>query len=341
MVTTRINFGVYLNNRAAVFLEDYSLDALLDLAPEAETLGYHSVWLGDSLLARPRYDPIVTLAAIATRTRTIRLGTSILQSHMRNPVLLALEWGSLDAISHGRTILGVGVGGGVPAMVAKECAVAGVPKSQRGKVFEEGIEVLKALWMQDAVTFEGKFYRLEEVRLGYKPLQKPHPPIWIAAGYYNPLEPGTGPIGYHVAAEAGKFRGPFERVARLADGWLTEHPTPEEYRETFELISRRARDTYGRSEPIHRALLCYINLGSDAQATYDEAKWIAETYHRVPFDPETMKRWLINGDADACVRRIAEYEAVGVQTVIFLLAAKSQREQLRRIAQEIFPAFRG
>lgn len=206
------------------------MDGLLDLAVEAESLGYHSVWLGDRLLSSPRYDPIVTLAAIAARTRSIRLGTAILQNHMRNPVVLALEWGTLDTISGGRTILGLGLGGGKPETIARDCEVAGFPKTQRGKIFEEGIEVLKALWTEESVTFEGKFYRLRDVALGYKPVQKPHPPIWVAAGYYNPVEPGTGPTGYHVPADAGKFRGPLERVARLADGWLTEAATPTEYR---------------------------------------------------------------------------------------------------------------
>ncbi len=145
---------------------------------------------------------------------------------MRNPVVLALEWGTLDTISGGRTILGVGIGGGRPETIAKDCEVASFSKTQRGKVFEEGLEVLKTLWTQESVSFEGRFYQLRDVALGYKPVQKPHPPIWVAAGYYNPREAGTGPTGYHVPADAGKFRGPFERVARLADGWISEVQPP-------------------------------------------------------------------------------------------------------------------
>lgn len=341
MSRTRLNFGIYLNNRAAVFLSDFSIDALLNLAVEAEDLGYHSVWLGDRLLSSPRYDPIVLLSAVAAHTRTVRLGTSVLLSHMRNPVVLALEWGTLDTLSHGRTILGVGIGGGRPETIAKDCEVAGFDKTQRGKIFEEGVEVLKALWTQESVTFEGKFYRFRNVTLGYKPVQKPHPPIWMAAGYYNPVDPGTGPTGYHVAAEAGRYRGPFERVARLADGWFTEAATPEEYRETYDFISRTARDMYGRIQgSLHRALIYWINIGPDASAAYEEAKWMAETYHQAPFDAETLRRWLIYGDSKACVKRISAYESVGVQTLVFVLAARNQVEQMRRIAREIFPAFR-
>jgi alkanesulfonate monooxygenase SsuD/methylene tetrahydromethanopterin reductase-like flavin-dependent oxidoreductase (luciferase family) len=334
-----MNFGIYLNNRAAVFLPDYTLDELLALGVEAEELGYHSVWLGDRLLSSPRYDPIVTLAAIGARTRTVQLGTSVLLSHMRNPVVLALEWATLDTICHGRTIMGLGLGGGRPDTIAKDCAAVGIEKRHRGKVFEESIEVLKALWTQESVTFDGRFYQLNDVALGYKPWCKPHPPIWIAAGYYNPVDSGTGPTGYHVEGEAGTYRGPFERVARLADGWFTEAATVEEYAATFDFINRTAREKYRRDESLHRALIFWINIGSDASSAYEEAKWMAETYHQSPFDEETLGRWLIHGDAEGCIERIKAYEQIGVETLVLVPAGRDHGQQIRRIAEEIFPAF--
>ena len=222
----RLNFGLYANNRASVFLPDFSMERLLDLAVEAEELGYHSVWVGDSLLAKPRYDPIVTLTAIAARTKNIKLATGILQPHMRNPVVVALEWATLDIISKGRTIMGVGPGAGSPELLSKECEVAGFQRKVRGKVFEECLEVLKALWTRDSVDFEGRHYRYRDVSLGYKPVQEPHPPIWIAAGHYNPVKVENYRYGHFVEANAGKHTGPFDRVARLADGWLTNHISP-------------------------------------------------------------------------------------------------------------------
>ena len=133
----RLNFGLYANNRASVFLPGFSMEELLDLAVEAEDLGYHSLWVGDSMLAKPRYDPIVTLTAIAARTRNIKVATGILQPHLRNPVVTALEWATLDIVSRGRTIMGVGPGAGPPQLLSKECEVAGFPRRVRGKVFEE------------------------------------------------------------------------------------------------------------------------------------------------------------------------------------------------------------
>ncbi len=336
-----LNFGLYLNNRGAVFLPDYSLDRLLDQAVEAEALGFQSVWAGDSLLAKPRYDPLIVLTAVAARTRTIKLGTGILQNHLRNPVLLALEWAALDVISHGRTIMGVGIGSGSPEMMDKECDVAGVPRRQRGRILEEHIELLKLLWTEETVTYGGKFYQLNEVSLGYRPRQRPHPPIWVAAGGYNPKSPGTGPFGYHVAAEAGRYRGPFDRVARLAEGWITTQATPGEYRVAAELIDRSAAEHHGRSRgSIHRALSFWMNVGSDRAVARDEVKWMLESYNRLPFDDETLERFAICGTPEDCIQRIGAFGAAGVQTLLIMPGARDQSEQMRRIAREIIPAFR-
>ena len=337
-----LNFGLYLNNRGAIFLPDYSLDQLLDQAVEAEAIEFHSVWAGDSLLAKPRYDPIVVLTAVAARTRTIKLGTGILQIHLRNPVLLALEWAALDVVSHGRTIMGVGIGSGSPEMMDKECDVAGVPRRQRGRILEEHIEVLKLLWTETAVTYRGKFYQLDDVSAGYRPRQTPHPPIWVAAGGYNPHSPGTGPFGYHVAAEAGRYRGPFERVARLGDGWITTQATPEEYGVAAELVDRSAAEKHGRSRgSIQRAVSFWMNVGPDRSAARDEVKRMLESYNRLPFDDETLERFAIYGTPEDCLRRLRAYQAVGAQTALVMPGARSQPEQMRRIAREIVPAFTG
>jgi alkanesulfonate monooxygenase SsuD/methylene tetrahydromethanopterin reductase-like flavin-dependent oxidoreductase (luciferase family) len=335
-----LSFGLYLNNRGAVFLPDYSLDHLLDQAVEAEALGFHSVWAGDSLLAKPRYDPIVVLTAVAARTRRIKLGTGILQIHLRNPVLLALEWAALDVVSHGRTIMGVGIGSGSPEMMDKECDVAGVPRRQRGRILGEHIEVLKLLWTESEVTYRGTFYQLDEVSLGYRAEQRPHPPIWVAAGGYNPQSPGTGPFGYHVAAEAGRYRGPFERVARLADGWITTQATPDEYRVAAEVINRSAAEKHGRpGDPIHRALSFWMNVGPDRTAARDEVKQMLESYNRLPFDDETLERFAIYGTPEDCIRRLRAFQAAGAQTILVMPGAQNQPEQMRRIAREVVPAF--
>ena len=338
----RLNFGFYANNRASVFLPNFSMEALLDLAVEAEELGYHSVWVGDSLLAKPRYDPVVTLTAIAARTQRIKLATGILQPHMRNPVLAALEWATLDIVSNGRTIMGVGPGAGPPDLLSKECEVAGFDRRVRGKVFEECLEVLKALWTRDVVDFEGRHYRYREVSLGYKPVQQPHPPIWIAAGHYNPVKVENYRYGRFVAADAGKHTGPFDRVARLGDGWLTNHLSPAEYAERYAGISDRAAGEYGRpAGAVHPAMNCWINVAADRRTARAEARWMLENYHRMPFDDESMDRWVICGTPRECIDRLEEFVAVGVRTMEFVLASKDQPEQMRRLGRDVLPAFAG
>src|SRR5205823_1508351 len=104
-----IEFGVNLNNREPLIAPDYNVPMLLDLSELVEESGFDSVWVGDSLFSKPRYEPIALLSAISQRTSRLRLGTSCMVSSTRNPLYLALEWATLDVISGGRTILGTGL----------------------------------------------------------------------------------------------------------------------------------------------------------------------------------------------------------------------------------------
>ena len=105
-----LEFGVNLNNREPLIAPDYDLGMLLALSERAEELGFDSVWVGDSLFSKPRYEPIALLSAISQRTERVSLGTACMVSSTRNPLYLALEWATLDHLSNGRTILGTGAG---------------------------------------------------------------------------------------------------------------------------------------------------------------------------------------------------------------------------------------
>jgi alkanesulfonate monooxygenase SsuD/methylene tetrahydromethanopterin reductase-like flavin-dependent oxidoreductase (luciferase family) len=335
-----IDLGIYVNNRAAVFLgEAYSLDRLLDAAILADSLDFNFVSVGDSILAKPRYMPIPVLSAIAARTQQIALSTGILQPHMRHPVLLAQEWATLDELSNGRTILAVGLGTGDPKMVEKEYKVMGLSKAKRGIAFEESIVLLKQLWTEEHVTFAGQVFQLEDVSLGYRPRQRPHPPIVIACGGYVPKEPGTGPNDFYRREIAGTFHGPFERVARLGDGWITGIITPDEYRQTLELIRIVAREKYNRTldTRFRRVLNCFINVSDDPVQARQVGVRFLENYHRRPFDNETVERWLIYGSPERCAARINEYIAACVSSFQFVLADEDQLGQIQRIAEQVRP----
>jgi alkanesulfonate monooxygenase SsuD/methylene tetrahydromethanopterin reductase-like flavin-dependent oxidoreductase (luciferase family) len=336
----RPRYGVYVNNRAAVFMgEAFSLDRLLDNAVMAEQAGLDFVSVGDSITAKPRYTPIPVLSAIAAKTHRIGLATGILQPHMRHPALLAQDWATLDVISGGRTLLGVGLGTGDPASVAREYELVGIPKRKRGKAFDESIQLLKRLWTEESVTFEGDVFTLNDVALGYRPRQRPHPPIVISCGGYVPKRAGFGPNDFYTESTAGTFTGPFERVARLGDGWLTGIVTGEEYRQALTFIRQTAAERYGRV--LGPEFVAMVNLwlcvGPSAEAARQEGQAVLEAYHLRPFDEDTIERWLLYGAPEDCAARLAEYILAGANTFQFVIASYDQERQIRALTERVLP----
>lgn len=335
----RPRYGVYVNNRAAVFMgAAFSLDRLLENAVIAEESGLDFVSVGDSITAKPRYTPIPVLAAVAARTRRVGIGTGILQPHMRNPVLLAQDWATLDVISGGRTLLGVGLGTGAPSAIAREYELVGIPKRQRGKAFDESIQLLKRLWTEESVSFGGDVYHLEDVGVGYRAAQQPHPPILIACGGYVPKRAGFGPNDFYTESTAGTFTGPFERVARLGDGWITGIVTADEFRQALGFI-RRTAEQYGRQ--LGTEFVAMVNLwlcvGPSAEDARREGQAVLEAYHLRPFDDETIDRWLLHGSPEGCAARLAEYIRAGANAFQIVIASYDQERQIRVLAEKVLP----
>src|SRR5436190_19159231 len=135
---------------------------LLDLSRTVEEAGFDSVWVGDSLFSKPRYEPISLLSAISQRTSSVRLGTSCMVSSPRNPLSPALEWATLDVISGGRTIFGTGMGNPDNG-VRREFEALGLDYVRRGTLFEEGLAVIRQLWTEGQTDFHGKFLDYDRV----------------------------------------------------------------------------------------------------------------------------------------------------------------------------------
>ena len=133
---------------------------MLAMAERAEALGFSSVWVGDSLTARPRHEPLTLLAAVAARTRRVALGTAVLLPALRHPLVLAHAVATVDRVSEGRLILGVGIAGDTPA-TRKEFAAAGVPFHQRAGRCIETLEICRALWRGDSVSVKGRYWTLD------------------------------------------------------------------------------------------------------------------------------------------------------------------------------------
>jgi alkanesulfonate monooxygenase SsuD/methylene tetrahydromethanopterin reductase-like flavin-dependent oxidoreductase (luciferase family) len=178
MSNKKTTFGLTLSNRALVTLGTRPKD-LIDMAVKAENSGaIDAIWVGDSILSKPRLECIPLLGAIAARTARVKLGVACMATiAQRNPVLLALQWASLDVLSAGRTWLAACMG--YPAsqhpMAAKELEVMGVQSKERPGRLEEMLRALRILWSDEHATFHGKYYSFDDVNLLPKPSQKPCP----------------------------------------------------------------------------------------------------------------------------------------------------------------------
>ena len=202
-----MRFGIILPNNWG--LEDPQ--DVLDVATRAEDLGFDSVWVNqhvfnvgfvfERLGTRPYYDPLTVLTYVASLTKRVRLGTSVLVLPYLQPMVLAKTLATLDVMSGGRTIAGVGVGGLRPEFDALGCDF-----SERGAYSDESIDVMKTLWTEEEPAFDGRFFHFSGVRFSPKPAQRPHPPIWIG----------------------GQSRAAMRRTALRADGWHPTGLTPDE-----------------------------------------------------------------------------------------------------------------
>ncbi len=231
---------------------------LLDLAARAEGLGFDSVWVGDSLLARPRHDPLTLLAAVAARTTKVELGTAVFLPALRNPVVLAHQLATLDQISEGRLVLGAGIASDVPNIRA-EFVAAGVPFEGRVGRMMEGLRLVRALWTGKPVDWDGR-WRVEGGVLGPIPHRPGGPPIWMA----------------------GSVRPAFERAARHFDGWFANEASLARWSEQWGEVRAIAQEA-GRDLTSFVAAI-YVTLAVDADAGRAEQRLDAflENYYGQP-----------------------------------------------------------
>ena len=332
MATKRPSFGLTLPNRGVLFGVTTPAE-MLELAEMAEASGaFDSIWVGDSIMAKPRLEAITLLTAVAARTRRVKLGPACLASFpLRHPVLLAYQWASLDSISGGRTIMVACMGGGskdAGGDFYKEFKTMGVPVGDRAARMEEGIQILRKLWSEDEVTFRGRFYDLEDVTIAPKPAQRSIP-IWVAN---NPQVFG---VGKQVLSRAA------DRVARLADGWMTTLVTPQGFRESWERV-RAALAAQGR-DPDGFATCLYFNvhIGEDRARAFEESKKFIDTYYMTDFPKETVDTWIAYGDVKTCAAYIKEFVDAGVQRFTLRLTGWDQKGQLRRVIDELMPHLLG
>ena len=329
------SFGLILANRAVVLGALKARD-LLDLAAAGETSGaFDAVWVGDSLLAKPRLESIALLSALAAVTSRVRLAVGCMATFVhRHPVLLAQQWASLDVLSEGRAWLAVCLGGPSDANAAQaaEHAVMGIPSGERVARLEEGIEILRRLFHETKVSHRGRFYQFESVTLEPRPVQRPVP-IWIAS---NPT--GLTWKGGASASEAVVERS-FRRIARFADGWMTNKLSPAEFREQFGRVQAMAREEGRDPAALGSALYHNININEDRQAALEESKAFLDAYYTSKFTPQFVEQWTVAGRPADCIEQLRAYFGAGLGHMALRLSSWDQRGQLTRFLAEVAPAF--
>lgn len=298
--------GYLLPTRERVMEGQHETAPLLALAERAEALGYDSIWVGDSLLARPRHDALTLLAAVAARTRTAELGTAVLLPALRNPVLLAHQVATLDRIAEGRVILGVGIASDWPNIRA-EFEAAGVPFEKRIGRMIEGLALCRALWTGKAVDWpeagaEGR-WKVKAGMLGPTPHRPGGPPIWIAGA---------------VAASRA-------RAGRLYDGWFPNSPSVAEYPVQWAEVQAAARAA-GR-DPAQLTGAMYLTLAIDDDSARAEHKLNSylEKYYAMP-PAETRKRQMsYAGSAEGAAAWLKSYADGGASHMVLRFAGDHER----------------
>jgi alkanesulfonate monooxygenase SsuD/methylene tetrahydromethanopterin reductase-like flavin-dependent oxidoreductase (luciferase family) len=322
-----VRFGISLPNRAVLF--GVAPRALLETAERAEASGFFdSVWVGDNLLSKPRLESVVTLSALAARTRRLKLGEVCLASFpLRHPLLLAIQWASLDLLSAGRTILTVCIGGSdrMGPAYANELAAMGVRSNERVPRLEEGIQLLRAFWGPDPVSHRGRFYTFNDVQALPKPLQA-RVPIIIAS---NPAEDGDPAVEERV----------LRRIARLADGWQTDGTPPAVFRERWGRIRQYAAEA-GRADQVTDASLhLMVNLDDDRQrARWDSVEFLDHYYGVGTIPPRMLEHWLAAGPPTAVLEKIVTFLDAGCTTPILRFTSPDQRGQLDRFLEHVAPS---
>lgn len=322
----KVDVGITLCNRGPlIFPEDITVDTLLRMAEKADQSGLASVWVGDSLLAFPRLESIATLSAVAARTKSARLGIACMASFpMRNPILLAYMLATLDHISSGRITLVACIGGGRGTITGKaEYSALGFSYQRRADLLEEGITIIRKLWTEDNVSYDGKFHHFNSVSI-MKPVQKPCPPIWIACNPY-------------FANERLTMGNAFRRVARLGDGWMTTMCTARQFAESWEKVGVYAREAGRHQEELHPSLLYNININSNKRKALAESKSFLDHYYNMDHSQGFVDMSTATGTADQCIRRLEGYIEAGTRTIALLPTSVHQMEQLDKCISEILP----
>ena len=317
-----VKFGVFVPQGWRMDLLDFSdpvekYEAMTRVGQEAERLGFDSIWLYDHFHTVPEptletvFECWTSVAGLARDTKTIRIGQMVTCNSYRNPALLAKIASTVDVMSHGRLIVGLGSGWYEHEYRAYGYEYYDAPT--RLKLLSEALQVIQAMWTQPEATFEGKYYQVRGAINEPKPVQKPHLPLWIGGG------------GEKVTLKL---------VAKYADGCNIGGWDPAVYRHKFEVVRAHCEAAGRDPATVLRTSEVFLHLTDHPEAVDSEIAHLPAAVQA-----EIRSRFLIATPATATAR-LQELVAAGVEYFVVYLLHAARLEPLQRFAADVLPAFR-
>lgn len=286
------------------------MDHIRKFAFQAETLGYDSLWLQERIIGDfTMLEPVALLAYVAAITTKLRLGTSVILLTLRNPVQLAKSYATLDCMSGGRAVLGVGLGGG---HLGSHEEVFGYSPAARVTRFTEAVQVMKVLWTERQASFEGRFWSFKDVPMEPKPLQKPHVPLWFGGHHENALR----------------------RAVKHGDGWMgAGSSSANAFIRESAMIRRFLDDAKRDSAKFGCGKRVYLVVDSDKTRAEKRIRhWFSRRYKNADLGP----RVCIWGSSAECAEKIGEIVRAGARHIVFN-PMFDEMEHLEICAKEIMP----
>jgi probable F420-dependent oxidoreductase len=277
--------------------------AAMRVARRAEALGFRDLWVTENTLDHVfSFDPVVALSFAAAATTTIRVGVAVVVLPHHNPVHVAHQVATLDQLSGGRAILGVGLGR------AQHYPRFQVPEAHRVGRFREAVELIKALWTEPVVDHPGSAFPVAGATMPLKPVQRPHPPLWFGGGHPDALR----------------------RAAELADGWMgAGGSSTAEFARAVPLL-RHALAPQGRDPqrfPISKRVFMAVDERPEAARAQVE-RWYTEVYH----NPAGTDASGIHGTPEVVRERLEELVAMGANHLLLNPVARYE-EQVEAVAE--------
>ncbi len=308
-----MRFGLAVENFTPA-ARDPDIDAIVAYGQRAEQLGYDSLWAWDHMFlgsARPFpfLESLSTLLVLARATNRVELGTGVLVLPLRNAAVLAKTAATLETVSHGRLTLGLAVG-----WYEREFDACGVPFKQRGRIFEENLELIQMFWSGEAVSGQARGTAFRNAVMLPKPKPRARPALLIG-GYVDKV---------------------LRRVAEKSDGWLTYFYAPDAFDKAWRRIREHAEQAGRDPEELQNVAQLPFCVDDTFDVADRRIRRYIDEYFDLPAWSESTAESAIRGTPEQCAQQIEEQLAVGVQHIC-LVPCGYEQEQVERFAAEVLP----